>query len=279
MGESFIGSEAVRSGRLSLHALRTRFVAIHRDVYIPRGAELTAVERARACWLWTDRSGVLAGHSASALHGARWVDPVRNAEVIHDNRHRQAGITVWSSEIAGGEICLVEGMRVTTPARTALDLACRYPSAHAVAAIDALSRATELKKSEVLKLAERYGGRRGIRRARTALELVDAGAQSPKETWLRLLLVRAGLPRPSTQILVHDGDFVPLAYIDMGWEDVMVGVEYDGDQHRSDRRQYVKDIKRLEMLERLGWLIVRVVAEDHPDDVIRRVREALARRQ
>lgn len=58
----------------------------------------------------------------------------------------------------------------------------------------------------------------------------------------------------------------------------MVGVEYDGDHHRSDRRQYVKDIQRLEMLEGLGWLIVRVVAEDHPDDIIRRVLEALARR-
>lgn len=58
----------------------------------------------------------------------------------------------------------------------------------------------------------------------------------------------------------------------------MVGVEYDGDHHRSNRRQYVKDIQRPEMLEGLGWLIVRVVAEDHPDDIIRRVREALARR-
>ncbi|MGC7215218.1 DUF559 domain-containing protein, partial [Mycobacteroides abscessus subsp. massiliense] len=112
-----------------------------------------------------------------------------------------------------------------------------------------------------------------------AIDLMDAGAESPKETWLRLVLVTAGLPRPQTQILVHNGDHVPLAYIDMGWEDMMVGVEYDGDQHRSDRRQYVKDIKRLELLERLGWRIVRVVAEDHPDDVVRRVKEALARRR
>ncbi|MGC7313001.1 endonuclease domain-containing protein, partial [Mycobacteroides abscessus] len=113
----------------------------------------------------------------------------------------------------------------------------------------------------------------------TAIDLMDAGAESPKETWLRLVLVTAGLPRPQTQILVHNGDHVPLAYIDMGWEDMMVGVEYDGDQHRSDRRQYVKDIKRLELLERLGWRIVRVVSEDHPDDVVRRVKEALARRR
>lgn len=107
---------------------------------------------------------------------------------------------------------------------------------------------------------------------------MDGGSQSPKETWLRLVLIRAGLPRPQTQIMVHDGGYVPLAYIDMGWEDVLVGVEYDGDQHRTDRRQYVKDIKRTELLESLGWRIVRVVAEDHPDDVVRRVKEALASR-
>jgi very-short-patch-repair endonuclease len=62
----------------------------------------------------------------------------------------------------------------------------------------------------------------------------------------------------------------------MGWEDWMVAVEYDGDQHRTDRRQYVKDIRRSEMLKRMGWTVVRVVAEDHPADIIRRVRAAIA---
>jgi very-short-patch-repair endonuclease len=64
----------------------------------------------------------------------------------------------------------------------------------------------------------------------------------------------------------------------MGWEDLKVAVEYDGDQHRSDRRQYRWDIRRLEMLERLGWIVVRVTAGDPPEDTIRRVRAALARR-
>jgi very-short-patch-repair endonuclease len=66
--------------------------------------------------------------------------------------------------------------------------------------------------------------------------------------------------------------------LDLGWDDIMVAVEYDGDQHRTDRRQYVKDIRRWELLERLGWLVVRVVAEDHPDNIIQRVRAARARR-
>jgi very-short-patch-repair endonuclease len=55
----------------------------------------------------------------------------------------------------------------------------------------------------------------------------------------------------------------------------MVAVEYDGDQHRLDRRQYVKDIRRGEALERLGWLVIRVIAGDEPADNVRRVRDAL----
>jgi very-short-patch-repair endonuclease len=58
----------------------------------------------------------------------------------------------------------------------------------------------------------------------------------------------------------------------------MIAVEYDGDQHRTDRWQYVKDIRRTAELERLGWIVIRVVAEDRPREVVRRVRAAFARR-
>ena len=105
---------------------------------------------------------------------------------------------------------------------------------------------------------------------------MDGGAQSPKESWLRLVVIDAGLPRPTTQIRVTDGRLV--AYLDMGWEDSMVALEYDGDQHRTDRGQYVKDIRRAEMVDRLGWQVTKVINEDHPNEVIRRTRDALARR-
>ncbi len=59
---------------------------------------------------------------------------------------------------------------------------------------------------------------------------------------------------------------------------MMIAVEYDGDQHRKDRWQYVKDIRRIAELERLGWIVIRVVSEDHPRDVLRRVHAALAQR-
>ena len=172
---------------------------------------------------------------------------------------------------------MISGVPATTPARTALDLACRYPVDAAVAAIDALARATDRKVCDVEILADRHRGRRGIRRARIALSLVDPGAESPRETWLRLLLIRSGFPPPQTQIAVHDYGAL-IACLDMGWEDIKLAVEYEGDQHRTDRRQFTMDIRRAESLAESGWIVVRVTAEDTPGGIVARVSAAWRRR-
>jgi hypothetical protein len=195
MPDPFVGSEALAAGQLSTYELRSQYVALHKDVYVPRDAGLTAVLRAKAYWLRSRRRGILAGFSASALHGSKWIDPTLPAAIIDTNRRAIPGVQVWEERIEPDEISVVDGMRLTTPARTALDLARRYPAGTAVAAIDALAQAVELKPADIDLLVERYRGRRGMKAARTALELVDGGAQSPKETWLRLLLLRAGFPR------------------------------------------------------------------------------------
>jgi len=266
-------------GGVTTHSqLRSRYTRVFRDVYVLEGTELTPTLRAHAAWLWSRRRGVIAGFSAAALHGSRWIDATRAVDIIHDNRHPLAGLQIWSDRLASDEVDIVDGTAVTTPARTALDLACWYPTTTAVAALDDLVRVTELKMPDVELLTARYRGRRGIERARASLNLVDAGAQSPKETWLRLVLVRAGLPRPQTQIPVYDDFGDAIAYLDMGWEDVKVAVEYDGEQHRSDRRQYTWDVRRSEMIERRGSILVRVVAGDRPAEIVRRVRAARARR-
>ena len=87
MPTPFIAREALDAGRLTRHELRSRFVAVYPGVYVAAGAELSARDRARAAWLWSKRRGVLAGRSAAAMHGAKWVDPRAPAEILHDNRH------------------------------------------------------------------------------------------------------------------------------------------------------------------------------------------------
>jgi hypothetical protein len=278
MGAPFIGSEVVAAGGLTPYELRTRFKAIHRDVYIAPGIERTAVVRAHAAWLWSQRRGVVAGHSASALHGARWVDANRPAELIYGNRHAPPMIRTWSDRIEDDEKTSIGGLTVTNPARTALDLACRYPIDRSVPAIDALARATDLKVADAELLADRYIGRRGIRRARVALNLVDAGAESPRESWLRLILHRAGFPAPQTHIPVYDEYGQLVAVLDMGWEHIKLAVEYDGDHHWTDRRQFKKDIRRAEALTELGWVDVRVTADDTEGGLVARVYAAWDRR-
>lgn len=278
MAEPFIGSEAVANGDVAKSALRTRHTKVFRDVYVYPGSELTPLVRARAGWLWSRRRGIVAGLSASAVHGAKWIDPSTPLEILHTNRNPLPGIRVRGDGIDDDEVVLIDGVPVTTPARTALDLGCWYETDEAVAAIDALLAAADLKVTEAELLAERKPGRRGIRGARRALGLADGGSQSPKETWLRLLLIRAGFPRPQTQIPICDELGEEFAYLDMGWEDVKVAAEYDGEQHRTDTRRYRWDVRRQEKIQSRGWLNIRVVAGEQPREIIRRVEAAWARR-
>jgi Protein of unknown function (DUF559) len=278
MGGPFVGSEAIAGGLLTRSQLATRYTRVFRDVYVNPDTPVTAALRAKAGWLWAKRQGVVAGFSAAALHGSKWVDGTTTVELIHENRHRLPGLRTRGDRIGEDEVVIVDGIPVTSPTRTALDLGCWYPTTSGVAAIDSLARATDIKAADVELLVQRYPGRRGIARGRLAISLFDPGAQSPKETWLRLVLVQAGLPRPQTQIPVLNEFGSAIAYLDMGWEDVKVAVEYDGDQHRSDRSQYNWDIRRSERLQHKGWVVIRVVAGDRPADIVRRVRTALSTR-
>src|SRR5262249_46668816 len=239
MNDVFVGSEALRQGKLTRYQLRTSYRAIYPDVYLPRHATPTLRTRSEAAWLWSGRRGVLAGLAAAALHGSAWIDDDEHVELIWRNQHAPAGVVTRNQRLDDDEATRVAGLSVTTPARTAFDLARHLGSGDAVARLDALMRAKSFPVEEVLLVAKRHPGARGIRQLGAVLPRVDAGAASPKETWLRLLLIDAGLPIPETQIPVV-ANWRTVAVLDMGWERFKVAVEYDGDQHRTDRRQHVR---------------------------------------
>ncbi|MFL0178742.1 DUF559 domain-containing protein [Mycobacterium sp. SMC-15] len=278
MGEVFVASEAIADGRLTRHELQRWYRRLYRGTYLSKDATPTLRDRTMAAWLSAGRKGVIAGVAASALHGAQWVDHNIAVELIATDIRPQTGLIVRDETLRDDEITHAGGLRVTTSARTAYDLARHLPRGRALARLDALARATPFSTEDVLLIAKHHKGARGLRRLRTVLPLVDAGAASPKETWLRLLLVDAGLPTPTTQIPVCDRSYAPFAYLDLGWEKYRVAAEYDGDQHRTDRPQYVKDHQRQRRLEAVGWINIRVINEDHPRDVTTRVRAALQSR-
>ncbi|OBJ32660.1 hypothetical protein [Mycolicibacter heraklionensis] len=271
----FIGSEATVAGRLTRHELRRWYRLLFRGVYLRKDTTPALRDRTTAAWLASRRHGVIAGLAASALHGAQWVDADVDIELIAQNTRAQPGLIVRDETLADDEVTKVAGLPVTTPARTAYDLARHLPRGNAVARLDALARATPFSTEDVLLIAKHHQGARGSRRLRTVLPLVDAGAASPKETWLRLLLVDAGLPTPTTQIPVRDRRYWPFAWLDLGWEDYKMSAEYDGEHHQKDRAQYVKDHQCQRKLERLGWINIQVINEDNPQETIHRVTQAL----
>jgi hypothetical protein len=277
MTEVFIGGEALASGRVTRHQLQRWYDTVSRGVYVPKGAELSLRDRAGAAWLASGRRGVIAGVVASALHHTPWVDLGAPVELMGVKCRPQPGLIPRLDRIADDEITRAAGLPVTTRVRTAFDLGRRSTRHEALARLDAMMWTQRFSIDAVGELADRYPRVRGIRQLRELLPLVDGGAESPRESRVRLWLIDAGIPKPQTQISVVDGTW-PVAFLDMGWEEFRVAVEYDGDHHRKDRRQYVKDIERIRMLEALGWIIIRVIAEDRPSEVLARVEAALISR-
>lgn len=263
--------ELRRRNELTRQETRSTYRRLYWNVYLHRDVELTAAVRARAAWLST--GSMLCGLSAAAVLGTRWLDPQAPAEIVRRDRHAQPGMVARSFRVLDEEMCVWASLPVTNPARTAFDIGRRFPGNQSVPILDALFAATGLKIADVLAIADRSPGTRGVRRLRSAIEFVDGGAESPQESRLRLVLVRAGLPKPETQIA-----FPELRIrVDMGWREWKVAVEYDGIQHWSDARQRAWDIERLALLEAAGWVVVRVSAAmlRQPPVIVERVRAKL----
>jgi hypothetical protein len=272
--QPFVGSEAIASGALTRAELRRYYRAVMPNVYVERRAIPSLRQRAAAARLWSRREGVVAGLAASALHGSKWIDDDAPIELIWRNARSPRGVVTRHEMLLDVETQKVDGLVVTTPERTAFDLGRRGSISSAIAQLDALAAATGFKVPDVEVLIGDHRHARGLRQLESVLDLVDAGAQSPRETWLRLLLIRAGFPRPQTQIPVLSPDGSHWYYLDMGWEELKLAVEYDGDHHRFDPAVFAYDIRRFEDLQTLGWTDIRVTARHPSAEVVQRVRRA-----
>jgi very-short-patch-repair endonuclease len=269
----FVGAEAIGSGLVHKYGLRSRFRTVYPGVYLPRAVTPTFRQRAEAAWLWSHRRGVLSGLTAARLHGAKWVDDALPIELTWSNGRPPPGIRVFKDVLAAEDKELCASLPVTSVLRTAYDIGRRGRLADAVARLDALGNAVGFAVEELVDLAESHRGARGVRRLRQAVALHDSGAQSPQETWLRLVILQAGFPKPRTQIPVRvDGR--DKYYLDLGWEDLKLAVEYDGDHHRTDQIQFTRDIVRLEELADLGWIVIRVAAGTSRQEIVARLQRA-----
>lgn len=141
-------------------------------------------------------------------------------------------------------------------------------------------RKYDISPAALRRLTEQHA-RRHIRRAREAADLVRARVDSRPETHLRLEIVWGGLPEPDVGRDVFDACGGWLARPDLSYPAHRIAIEYDGIHHLQDKRQWAQDILREENLEREGWIVIVVTADQlykRPHQTVSRIREALRRR-
>jgi hypothetical protein len=274
--EPFIGTEALASGELTRGQLRWNYRAVHPDVYVAKDQERTLFVRTYAAWLSTKRTGIIAGLAAAALHGVYGIPAETPIDMIGPHNRRRRGIVMREERIEDDEVRSNRTWRMTTAARTALDLGRRLPRALAVEYLDELARAAHLTEADVVPLLDRYRGARGIPQARIALSLMDGGTRCREETGLRLLFRDAGLPPPRTSIALSDGR--DSTVIGMGWDDAKLGVSFF-EPPRPGGCAAIQDLRHHELVARLGWTEIGFVGLTQGRALVYRVRDELRRRR
>jgi hypothetical protein len=112
---SFLGTEALAAGVVTRHVLATRYDAIYRNVYVPRGQQVSPEQKAKAAWLWSGRRATVAGVSAAAMHGSKWIDRRLPAEFNQPSQHKTTGIVLHNDTLWPDEIVVRRGIAMTTP--------------------------------------------------------------------------------------------------------------------------------------------------------------------
>jgi very-short-patch-repair endonuclease len=191
----------------------------------------------------------------------------------------RAGVIAHRERLPEAERTRVRGVRVTTRARTALDVAVQSTSLYAATA--ALDRflALGLTSEERLRAAALTHPRRSQRQLRRALGLADGRSQSPAESWTRVLLHQVDLPRavPQCSVSTMEGDF----RVDLGWPAYRVAVEYDSAEHHSLPIDRARDRLRYRAMEEAGWIVISIGVYDlcaRPAGFLRGVMGALTER-
>lgn len=273
----FVGSAAVAAGLLSERQLRgMSWRRLLQGVYVHRDVPVTHTLLAEAATILLP-GAVVTGVSAAVLWGVDLAGPEDDVEVTlpPDARMvRVLGLRTRRAMLPATDVRRRRGLRVSSPAATALRLASVLAPDPAVAAVDQLI-ATGVVDLEAVRKRAAIARGPGSARGRRVAALADGLAESPPETRVRLLIGRSRLPDPVAQFRVlNDGRFV--ARVDFAWPERKVALEYDGLWH-AEPGQFARDRRRLNALREAGWDVVFVTAADlhDPAALVARIARAL----
>jgi hypothetical protein len=254
------------------------------------GRDISLVERVRVLCAATPDAWV--SHETAALFFdlglPPWLglDPRVHLSKPHGlPRVRRAGIIGHRVHVIPGEVVEIDGIRVSGPPRTWLDLAHQLPLRYLVAMGDQLIRTPrpELEfrsipfayKEGLRLLIRQHPNMKGVEKARLALDEMRVGSDSFPETFLRLALLDAHLPEPELQLRLDPNNSMSPA-ADLGYRKHRIAVQYDGAHHRS-REQQSRDNRRDEYFVNAGWSYFKPNADDLADgfqELIARIKRA-----
>ncbi|MBT8159119.1 MULTISPECIES: hypothetical protein [Arthrobacter] len=246
-----------------------------RLIHLPAGREFVLAERARV--LLAATPGAWVSHESAAVLTRLGLPPwMGDDEAVHLSkpyelpRVRRRGVTGHRVRVLAGEVTEIDGIRMSSPPRTWLDLAQQLPLRYVIAMGDQLIRMprpalegrTEpyADKEGLRLLIRQHPNMKGVEKARLALEDMRVGADSFPETFLRLALLDAGLPEPELQLRLDPDDlWSPSA--DLGYRRFRIAVQYDGAPHLT-REQQTRDNRRDEAFTSTGWSYFKANAHD-----------------
>ena len=240
-------------------------VPVHRGVYRMASSAPTWESSAAAALAAAGRSAAVSHWSAARLHDLS-TPPRKLArlDVVVPNgalRRSLHGVTVHRSRsLAAVDVVVVRGLRVTSVARTLLDLAPQATREELERLLDdaLLRRRTTLGRLE--RTLDRAGarGRGGVVALRTAAAVWGEGRyESIAETATARWLAQAGLELPRSQYEVRDSDGAFVARVDFAWPERRVALEVDGFAWHGDAVSFAADRHRQNRLVAAGWQVVR----------------------
>ncbi|MFC5231963.1 hypothetical protein [Pseudonocardia zijingensis] len=223
-------------------------------------------------------------HTAAELHGFGVLDDATTHVAVRPDEACIRRADLWPHQLALAEDDLARlrcGTLATNPDRTAVDLARTLPRIDVLPVLDAALGAGVCTTESPAAELERHARLRGVRQARELVPPANGAPESPQESRLRLRCHDAGLPPPTVQFPVFDARGRARRFVDLAWEEVEVGLEYDGEEGHTGQRALRSDRRRHNYLQDEGWAMFYATDLDvYRDfaDLMRKVGAAIRRR-
>ena len=206
---------------------------------------------------------IVCRRSAAWLHGLDVLDhrgfpATPPVDVLTSDQKLRSRSPLVSPHVADDllsvDVVEIAGLRVTSPLRTAADLARFLPRWDALVSIDAFLHRELISADNFEKSLVRWRRRRGVRQAWEMVELADGKSESGGESRMRLRVIDMGLPRPELQIPVQDMHGATRFRLDLGWRFWRLALEYDGQEfHGAEFEE--RDEARRKWIRGRGWTV------------------------